>query len=327
MTLKRRTRAAICSITRKRHKMFGAMVKSLADLQIPKNVDPFIVLVENNEQREVESIIDRNRAKFGSVRVIYELETAIGIPFARNKAVDLALAEKADIILFIDDDEIVPSSWLEQMTSGFVNSERVLIGGPVMPRFESSPSGLWETVLRRGIISRYKRVARKANRRHADGMEGKVAIITNNWLADAKLFTTHGLKFDTTLQYSGGSDTKFWRDVKAKGLPTGWQPDAVLFETIPPSRITLSYQFRRGMENSRASLDSKLKSDRRALTVLTVIGVITLRSIGLLLSIFILPLSGGSSIVQTARNAGWLFGRISGLLGVQSNLYRITDGE
>jgi hypothetical protein len=153
-----------------------------------------------------------------------------------------------------------------------------------------------------------------------------VTVVTSNWLADADLLAKHGLRFNTDLRFTGGSDTDFYRKVRSAGHPTGWAPKAVVTETISAERTSLRYQFRRAMEQSRMSFSHKFQSESHAVILLSVLPVAFGRLIGLVALVLVLPIGGGPALIQLARSAGWLAGRVTALFGARSTLYRNTTG-
>lgn len=307
--------------------MLSALIRSWAELEKPPNVDVFFVVIENHPEASTAQMARSLAATLNLEDVVFEIEPEVGIPFARNKAVAVALDRNADLILFVDDDERVTPTWLREMLRSYVNGQEMLIGGPVKVQFSEPHADKWRAIVRNGIVARYERVARKAKRYFDLGLQDRIAIITNNWLADARLFTEHNLSFDTSLRFTGGEDTRFYRDVKRCGLPTGWSPNAIIYETLPKERQTLKYQFRQSMEQSKTSFNAKLREMGYLLPTIRLTGDIAIRLIILIPILISLPFRVGAATVQIVRGLGWLAGRFAALFGSVSNLYRTTTGD
>lgn len=317
--------AAICCATRHRPTMLHALLESWARLQFPAGVTPVFVVVENDTVKLNEAAIEDFRARLHLGDAVYRLEPEIGIPYARNAAVAAALSRGARFICFVDDDETVAPDWFMQLHSTYRSTGAKLIGGPVRAGSLRTATSAWRRMIEAGIRSRYEVVEGKARRRmRRPG--AKTTILTNNWFADAALFTEHGLSFDRSLRYSGGSDTRFFRDAVAKGIRTAWSSDAIVYETIPPERATLGYQFWRASEQSKTSIRAKIIAGGRARELPGLVLLTTGRLVGMLFLLLAIPFSGGRSLVPLARTAGWIFGRIAGFLGYSSNLYRYETG-
>ena len=101
----------------------------------------------------------------------------------------------------------------------------------------------------------------------------------------------------------------------------------MVYETIPPERTSLAYQYRRGREQSKTSIRAKVRK-RGRLRVLPVLATsILLRSIGAAGLLLAVPFTGGRSLVAFARSCGWIVGRAAGFLGARSSLYGKITGE
>lgn len=307
--------------------MLCELLASWARLRFPDDVAPVFIVVENDQTETSAALVADARSKFEHGGLSYHLEPEIGIPFARNAAVKAALNYNADLIAFADDDETVAEDWFIKLYETYCITGAQLVGGPVRASFKATPRSWRERIVLKGIVSRYDRVERKALDRFRQGNTDRLAILTNNWLADASLFTKYELGFDCSLRFTGGSDTKFFRDAVARGVKTGWSPDAIVFETIPADRISLNYQYQRGKEQSKTSIRAKIAAGGRG-KVLPVMAIsVALRSASVVLLIAAAPFTGGRTIVQCVRTCGWIVGRLAGYSGRQSNLYRITTGE
>lgn len=317
--------AAICCATRHRPAMLRALLESWARLEFPSGVVPLFVVVENDTAALNAGAVEQFRSRLGRGDAVYLTEPEIGIPYARNAAVAAALSRGASIICFVDDDETVAPDWFMQLHSTHRRTGAQLVGGPVRAASPGAAGSAWRRMVEAGIRSRYEVVeakARRRMRRHG----ARTTILTNNWFADAALFTGHGLSFDRSLRYSGGSDTMFFRDAIARGVRTAWSPDAIVYETIPPERATLGYQFWRASEQSKTSIRAKIVAGGHARELPGLLLLTSARLAGMLLLLLAVPFTGGRSLVPLARTAGWILGRIAGFLGYSSNLYRYETG-
>lgn len=320
-------RVGLCIITRNRLRMLRELLDSFQAMSVPEDVEPFYVIVENNDVPTLDALVARFREAVAPIPVMVALEPDLGIPIARNRACDIAIEAGAELLAFVDDDETVTPDWLERIVARYRSTDLVLIGGPVLPAFPAEGVTFWQRRLQAGIAHRYLSKARKAEAAMRSGRQRQVSIITNNWLAEAAIFTRHGIRFDPRLRFTGGSDTAFWRDVHAAGLPTGWAPDAAVVETIPRERVSWRYQFRRAMEQSRTSLGHKIRRESYGAALLSAVPAMLARVVGLLVLTLALPFVGGPGLIQLARGTGWLAGRLTGLLGARSELYRETTGS
>ena len=327
--LTKRYRTAVCCTTHKRPKMLARLLSSWEKLTIPDNVDPVFVVVENDEQELCRKIVDQAKQWLSPYEVIYATEAMPGIPAVRNKAIETAIAAGADLILFVDDDETVSPQWLAEMVRTYQETGAFLIGGPVFGRFASDNTDTFLLrLIRSGLDARYRRIADKAERKLRNNQGHTITVVTCNWLADARLFTDYEMSFDVSLSETGGSDAKFYRTVsKHHNLPTSWSPRAVVYESVPPERLTPQYQYYRGMEQSRNSIHQKLEEYPKVIVFPMVIGNIAIRAFTLTALLLTIPFNTGPALVRILRSAGWLTGRISGFFGARSRLYENFNGS
>src|SRR5215467_6939392 len=98
-------RVCVGIITRARHGYLGMLLDSLRELN-GICFDCIFVVVENNATLTVQALV---QAFARSVRkpVYVDCEQQIGIPFARNRVLEIAYREEADLLAFTDDDQTV----------------------------------------------------------------------------------------------------------------------------------------------------------------------------------------------------------------------------
>ena len=94
-------RVCVAALTRRRPRMLQALLESLAECRIPAGVEPLFLIVENDRQARSVPAIEAVRARFRAGPLLLVLETELGIPFGRNRAIDEALAWNADLLAFI----------------------------------------------------------------------------------------------------------------------------------------------------------------------------------------------------------------------------------
>lgn len=307
--------------------MLQALLDSWAKLTFPDDVTPVFIIVDNDPAASMQDIVRKARGQMTVGALIYVVEPEIGIPQARNAAVRAALANDASVIAFVDDDETVAEDWFIHLFDTYRRTGAQLIGGPVRAFIPQVAASAKQRIIQAGVRDRYRKVEDRAAQRLRSGRLEKMAILTNNWFADAALFTRLGLSFDDELRLTGGSDTKFYRDAVAKGVRTSWAPQAIVFETIPDERLSLAYQYRRGKEQSKTSIRAKIR-DRGRLRVLPMLATsIAIRCVGTAALLVSIPFSGGRSAVAFSRSCGWIVGRAAGFIGRKSELYGKVTGE
>lgn len=304
--------------------MLSGLLDSFAALDIPPGCSVRFLIVENDDAPRSAAAVERRGWALPAGPLHHVLEPEPGIPFARNRAAREALAAGHDLLAFVDDDEVVAQDWLVRLVAGYRESGAALIGAPlyVMP---PAPGLGWLQRRMHDCIAR--RHARKASRKGAraslSGTPG-VNIVTNNWLAETSVFGEHGIWFDETMRFTGGTDAKFSVDVKDAGLPTAWVHDALAYEIIPPDRLSFRYQFDRARAQSTTTFRRKI--DRRPASRWSVLFTVPVKSVqALLLTLSVIP-SNGRTLLDLAHACGWIAGRIGATFGARSRLYETTTG-
>ena len=317
--------ACVATLTRQRPKMLEALLRSWSSLMIPEKVKVTFLVVENDTEERSKDLIETLRPAFKNCDLVYALETEPGIPFARNRAATESIEIGSDLLLFVDDDEEVPRDWLQKIIQGYRNSEAKLIGAPLRARRPEENLTFLQKLMFTNLKSRYRKKERRASRKASLKGTTGVTIVTNNWLAETSLFSEHNIWFDESMRHTGGTDSKFYAEVIAKGLQTAWVQGAHVYETIPPERLSFLYQYGRARDQSNTNFRRKNNGTVRLNPiVLTSILIKLIAVIGLILT---LPITAGRTLMTLARALGWIAGRIGAIAGSRSTLYSSTTGN
>lgn len=320
------SKIVVAAVTRGRPKMFCAMLDSLAKLVHPEGVEVSFCFVENDDKlsiaRDVEAF-----ARDTGYKAVAICEPVRGIPFARNAALSWALKANAEHLAFIDDDELAHENWLIELFSEHQARMLDLTGGPVVPVGIETKLSFFEKITLRGVQFRARRIARTNALLRNAGHDGRVTIVTSNWLCRLAFIRHRKIEFDEELGYSGGSDAALYHGLKRTGGKTGWAPNAIVMEAIPLTRLTLRYQFHRGRDQAISSYRIRY-SARPTLMLLFrsfffVLSKSLLGAIRLTIALF----DGGRSLALALRAFGFAWGRILALLGRSSQHYRTTHGN
>ena len=318
-------RVAIGVITRQRTQIFGELLDSLAVLDWPENVSPIFIFVENDTHLSIAEKVETFRKKIPGSEIYTDVEATLGIPFARNRVLEIGLAKECDYLAFLDDDELAQSDWMIQMFGRARQKALDLVGGPLELVPPSENLSRIQRLCWDFLVDKNARRRAVADEELKNGQEGSVRIFTNNWLVRLDFVRKTGLRFDEKLGLSGGSDTRFYVESKKLGAKTGWQNAAIIRDRIPFSRLTLSYQFRRARDQNLALyfIDGRYKRRLpRLRTVYSFIGRLITGSIRLIVS----SLRGGQGAIEALAHIGAGLGRVYAAFGIQSSHYKnMTD--
>ena len=316
-------RICIGVITRDRPQMLKELLESFAEMNLPEETEIGYAVVENADSKSLDQVIT---AALPGAEVYYENESRRGIPFARNRVVEIGLRNGYDLTAFVDDDEKVDPDWLEQIVLELQARDLDLVGGPIEIQELNCSLTIMQRIIWHNLFRRFKRVARRAEKHHREGKDYKVAIVTGNWLIRNSFLIRTGLRFDESLGVSGGSDVQFYREACRHGAKTGWAPKAMVKEKTPPERLSISYQYRRGRDQAISSYRIKNKK----VTPRVVLNSISFSFVklvsALVLWIFVLP-TLGKTLTDSVRSFGFAVGRIKALLGHKSTQYKSVQGN
>lgn len=311
----------VAALTRGRIALFSDLLDSLAQMDLPEGVTVSFCFVENAAALQIGGMVDQFARRRGCSAVAL-LQPQLGIPFARNKALQHALDQGASHLAFVDDDEQVTQGWLVRLLERHVSTGADLTGGPEFPMPPEGSLTLWQRVCYRGLAARSRRMAWHNRRLERWGAaRRRPTVITNNWLVRLDFVRETDLRFDERLGFSGGSDVAFFRALRGKGGQTSWAADAIVHEVLPRDRLSLRYQFRRGRDQSIASYRVRYGGDLHgALFLRSVFFVgakLLLGCVRLMLSV----LDGGRSLVLAVRAFGFAYGCILAMFGRVSEHY------
>ncbi len=182
----------ICIATFKRPLSLERLLESISRLKFEKIVDLGlqVVVVDNDVSGSARDIIRKWRKKM-PWPLIFDIEPRRGIPFARNRLVELAV--DTDFIAFVDDDEVVHDDWLEELLVVQDCYQADIVHGPVLSRFEVRPP---EWVLKGGFFDRP---------RQKTGESIKYFATNNLLIRNSVLIGIEG-PFEERLAHTGGSD-------------------------------------------------------------------------------------------------------------------------
>ena len=100
------TKIGIGLITRRRPEMLSQALGAFLQMDVPEDAALTFIIVENDETPRCKSVIDEFAAQT-SWPVRYDLEPQRGMPYARNRVLDMATAEGCVFLTFVDDDNLV----------------------------------------------------------------------------------------------------------------------------------------------------------------------------------------------------------------------------
>jgi glycosyltransferase involved in cell wall biosynthesis len=298
---------AICILTYKRAEGLKRLLTALKSLEFSAPAPPIkVVVIDNDPGASAQDVIERFQPDY-PCSLIYDVESQRSIAAARNKALKVA-GDDVDWIAFIDDDEIPPANWLDELLRVQQEYQADVVAGPALPVYESSPPD-W--------IEKGKFFHR---RRYRTGHVLPFAR-SSNILFRAAIPAAIGSGFDNRFALTGGEDRHFFQRVGMQGYKIVWADEAIVEDAVPADRMNAAYLLRRtyaqGCQNSVIEIDLS-----RSTTIhlnLFIKGVYWI-SWGIARAVFGL-FQGRHAIVKGVQLAAYGAGRIMGTMGWMDKPY------
>jgi len=297
--------------------MLAATLKSISELVLPEDSTLSVVIVENDLLPRSRHVVEHVQ-KTTPFPLKYYLEPRIGIPYARNRSLSGALAEGADWIAMLDDDETAQPNWLTRLYDACRTFNADVATGSVRQVPEVTPPHWWKPLSELGKPTGFLR-------RDA---------YTNNVIFNAKLIAPDGyaLRFDNRLTF-GADDVDFFRRAHVKGARIVTVADSLVTERVSASRLTVKRALNRTFMVAAANSYLGVLTEGRMNTTLKRFPSIIRRSlIGILLLIGgavawpIKKLSAEKMLFKGTSSLTKAYGSLHGLVGGRSRYYGHVDG-
>ena len=323
--------------TRERPYMFKALLKELAKQKIPSGAEVTFIFVENDADVSIAKTVDGFKKTLiangtANPKICVEPEPKLGIPFARNRMLEIALHFDLDFLAVLDDDEYpANANWLCEMLKG-IHTRRLDIASGLL-RIEPMDK---EDLHFFGLISKlvYKSLASpKREKRmmalYRNGKDDQAFHRGSNVIYRLSLIRKNKIRFNEKLEFSHGEDREMNFEIKRVGGKGGLVPDGRVYVRLRDERLTLHYHFQvqrnsclvrygkhyRGVLSSSQSGSFKLFS--------YVLAKLILGSVRLML----IPVTGGRTLVGVARAFGSVVGGVESFFTYRvSKHYAETDG-
>jgi succinoglycan biosynthesis protein ExoM len=305
---------ALC--TAQRPRMLRDCLLSLVGQEVPEGVLLTIAVVENHATDACREMVEHLAAEPGDPRIVYVHEPRLGIPIARNRSLDVALAEGADWIAFIDDDEVADPGWIAALAGAARTLKADVFAGPVI-EIDASSGAVVRNLKRRPTGTRMKTAK------------------TNNALMRASIASPEGLglRFDERLRFTGGSDVEFFRRAAEHGAVITRVAEAVVRARLPAERLTLRWRCERerrvGANWSVARINTHGRPVAMAVCGVKCVARAGGASLGLLAgsAIYLFRPTEGSRAIADALAGYWrCAGSIGAFFGRVPEPYRTVDG-
>jgi hypothetical protein len=214
-------------------------------------------------------------------------------------------------LAFLDDDERPTPEWLSSLLRAQERFGCEIVGGPVLPEFaDRAPAWAVE-----GPFFQRPRFPTGTQLRHVN---------TGNVLLAARLAEID-LRFDPRFGLSGGEDTLFFLSARDRGLVARWCNEAVVYERLDSSRLTIKSVCARAYANGASF--SRIETVRHPGLSIRLRRMATGLS-KVILSLLSAPaefLRGWIGFITICRGISRGLGSFVGACGVEVRLYRKSE--
>jgi glycosyltransferase involved in cell wall biosynthesis len=109
-------RVAVCVCTHNRAEVLKRLLLTLKDIELGDydRAGVELIIIDNNPNSATRDICEQTGSSL-PIHVHYTTEPEAGITYARNRAVAVALERDAQLVAFIDDDDVPRPDWLLQL--------------------------------------------------------------------------------------------------------------------------------------------------------------------------------------------------------------------
>lgn len=240
----------VCICTCRRDDLLHRLLLSFSEIDLP--LLPVLrveVLVINNAPNPATEALCRSASQHIALKINYTEEKRPGVVPARNKAVAYAFDAEADVIAFIDDDDLPSQDWLKQLLLKQLETGADVVCGDV--RYSEAARPSWK---------KDKEMGSKATLRLAAGfLIPKIG--TNNMLVTMKFlrrFKENGPVFNDQFGKTGAEDRDFLIRVAQSDGTFAVAENSIVTVFNEASRFSYKEVFRRGYASGCADANIAL---------------------------------------------------------------------
>ncbi len=223
-------------------------LESIAGSTVPDSVEWEVLVVDNNSADQTREIVEDCSWRHPS-RFRYLLESQQGLSFARNAGIR---ESRGEVLAFTDDDVIVETTWLWNLTEALFTGEWAGTGGRIIPAF-NRPLPRWLASGGACLVGPF--VALDLGPVPVPLSQAPVGA---NMAFRRELFEKYG-GFRTDLGRLGNTlrsceDSEFGQRLLNGGERLRYEPSAVVHHPVPESRTEKKYLLSWFFSDGRSSL-------------------------------------------------------------------------
>jgi glycosyltransferase involved in cell wall biosynthesis len=231
---------------------------SIALSALPESIDWEVLVVDNNSRDQTRDVVEDFCRRYPG-RFRYLFESRQGKSYALNTGIREA---RGDVFAFMDDDVIVDSTWLQNLTASLCTGEWAGAGGRILPQWPCAPP-YW--------LPQKEWYGMAPLVMFDLGLEpGPLtdAPFGTNMAFHRRMFEKHGT-FHTDLGPQPNSemrneDTEFGRRLMAAGERLKYEPTAIVHHSVPQNRLRRDFFLAWWFDKGRAAVrEGSVAADRK----------------------------------------------------------------
>lgn len=255
------TKLSVIIPTYNRSKLLEIALESVLNQSFPSSSYEIIV-VDNGSKDKTKDVVSGLNEKYGG-RVRYVLEKNPGLVNARHAGAQEANGE---ILCFIDDDAYAAENWLQGIVETFQNTDAVIVGGKILPEYETDPpawvNNLWTTTNGTRHLS-YLSLLDFGDK--LQEIDPGYVWGCNYSIKKTILFEMEGFNPDSLpqrmIKYRGDGETGLSQKIKAKGYKAFYNHKATVYHFIPKDRLTARYLCKRWFNQGVSDSYSEIRKN------------------------------------------------------------------
>ncbi|MEW1810247.1 glycosyltransferase [Pseudarthrobacter phenanthrenivorans] len=233
--------------------------KLLVSLKNQQGINPeefHVVVVDNDAECSASNTV----AKFSEMAT-YVSQPMPGIAAARNAGIDEAENHAPSALVFVDDDEVVPETWLAELLAAWRTTGADVVTGPVAYQMPPGTDQL------KRAVHFFMTIEHPNLGRVSD-------VATNNTLVSSKWFyESPRLRFSERYSHTGGSDLELFHRLQRHGGFCVWASKARVDEVVPESRANLKWVRQRDLRNGQLQARLRMELHNEPTRNIAVLGV------------------------------------------------------
>lgn len=211
-----------------------------------------VIIADNDSTPSAQGLVSALKAEI-PFDVLYLHAPERNISIARNACLDAA---EADWIAFIDDDETAPEDWIATLLQEAGQAGMDAMIAPALAQYEAgAPAWMAEGNYHSNLPVR----------RNGEVTTGHTCNALLRWAGTPWSV----VRFDLSRGRSGGEDTAFFFEVRAKGARLGATDKAAVTEPVDPKRLRMGWILRRKFRAGQSYASSARSAAARGILALS----------------------------------------------------------